>query len=567
MFFTSYPTITSLSSSQVQSIQTYIIVFLIWVNLGVVGSTVSMFLVNLAVFVVAIIGFWLIHRILSRTLLGHYLQKKWRVLEEFFHGHQFYKIPRFNQHMQENQVYRKVFTYLNSLPSAEDSDFVNLFSGDNKPNEINLVINAAHQMFSDTYLGSRIFWKFEKDCLVLKMRKKEKRRILSSYLQHIHNVTDEIEQKTKRIRIHINAEKEPEKNGRWTSVPFTHPATIDTAVLDSDLKNKMKSDLESFLKSEQYYHRLGRVWKRSYLLYGPSGTGKSSFIAGMAKFLCYDIYDVDLSKVANDSDLKLLLLQTTRRSMIVVEDLDRYLVDKSTTVNLSGILNFMDGIISSCGEERVMVFTVSNKEKIDPTVLRPGRIDVHVQFPLCDFPAFKTLANSHLGIKEHKLFPQVEEIFQTGASLSQAEIGEIMIFNRGSPTRALKTVITALKSNSDTRVTLSASKSVPTVSETKKEEPLRLTHSVSVGGALGVPSGLIGHGGPAGLPVPTRLMHSGSARTVEESRESRLFHRERIPTIKEFKKFYGLLKTKNNKKEFMDFDGSEKENSRHDIML
>ncbi|CAH1446633.1 unnamed protein product [Lactuca virosa] len=462
--------------------------------------------------------------------------------------------------MQENQVYRKVFMYLNSLPSAEDSDFVNLFSGDNKPNEINLVINAAHQMFSDTYLGSRIFWKFEKDSLVLKMRTKEKRRILSSYLQHIHNVTDEIQQKTKQIRLHINAEKEPERNGRWISVPFTHPATIDTAVLDSDLKNKMKSDLESFLKSEQYYHRLGRVWKRSYLLYGPSGTGKSSFVAGMAKFLCYDIYDVDLSKVANDSNLKLLLLQTTRRSMIVVEDLDRYLVDKSTTVNLSGILNFMDGIISSCGEERVMVFTVSNKEQIDPTVLRPGRIDVHVQFPLCDFPAFKTLANSHLGIKEHKLFPQVEEIFLTGASLSPAEIGEIMIFNRGSPTRALKTVISALKSNNDTVI---ASK---TISGTKNEEPLRLTHSVSVGGALGVPSGLIGHGGPVGLPPP-RLMHSGSARTVEESRETRLFQRERIPTIKEFKKFYGLLKTKNSKKEFMDFDGSEKENSRHDIML
>ncbi|KAK9075245.1 hypothetical protein SSX86_003566 [Deinandra increscens subsp. villosa] len=510
-----------------------------------------MILATLAVFGLVIFGFWLIPRVLSRTEVGHLLQNKWRDLEECFHRHQFYKIPKFNQQMQENQVYRKVFMYLNSLSSAGDSDFVNLFSGNNKPNEINLEIDSANEVFSDTYLGSRIFWKFEKDCLVLKMRRKEKRRILSSYLQHVHNVTDEIEQKTKEIRLYINAVNEPE-NGRWISVPFNHPATIDTSVLDSDLKHKMKSDLESFLKSEQYYHRLGRVWKRSYLLYGPSGTGKSSFIAGMAKFLRYDIYDVDLSKVANDSDLKLLLLQTTRRSMIVVEDLDRYLTDKSTAVNLSGILNFMDGIISSSGEERVMVFTVSNKDQVDPTVLRPGRIDVHVHFPLCDFPAFKTLANSHLGLKEHKLFPQVEEIFQTGASLSPAEIGEIMIFNRGSPTRALKNVISALKSNTDTKVTI--------ITANKKEEPLRLTHSVSVGGALGVPSGLLDHGGPGPVGLPPRLMYSGSARTVEEVRGSRSFRRDSIPTVREFKKFYGLLKTKNNKKEFVD-----KESSQHEV--
>lgn len=512
-----------------------------------------MILTTLVVFVLVIIGFWLIPRVISRTAIGHILQN----LEECFHRHQFYKIPKFNQQMQENQVYRKVITYLNSLPSAEDSDFVNLFSANNKPNEINLVIDSTNQQFSfsDTYLGSRIFWKFEHNCLLLKMRRKEKRRILSSYLQHVHNVTDEIEQKTKEIRLYINAvnvndEIEHTNNGRWISVPFNHPATIDTSILDSDLKNKLKSDLESFLKSENYYHRLGRVWKRSYLLYGHSGTGKSSFIAGMAKFLRYDIYDIDLSKVVNDSDLKLILMQTTRRSMIVVEDLDRYLSEKSTAVNLSGILNFMDGIISSCGEERVMVFTVSNKEQVDPTVLRPGRIDVHVHFPLCDFPAFKTLANSHLGLKEHKLFPQVEEVFQSGASLSPAEIGEIMIFNRGSPTRAIKNVISALKGNTDT-----------TVSESKKEElPLRLTHSISVGGALGVPSGLLGHGGPVGLPP--RLMHSGSARTVEESRGSRSFRGDNVPTVKEFKRFYGLLKTKNNKKELVD-----KENSRHEVSV
>lgn len=223
--------------------------------------------------------------------------------------------------------------------------------------------------------------------------------------------------------------------------------------MQADLKNKIKSDLDTFLKSEHYYHKLGRVWKRTYLFYGPSGTGKSSFIAAMANYLSFHVYDVHLSRITDDSDLKLLLLQTSRKSIIVIEDLDLFFVEheRSTAagVSLAGLLNFMDGIVnSSCGDEKIMVFTANNKDQIDSAILRPGRIDVHIHFPLCDFSSFKNLASDYLGVKEHKLYPQVEEMFQTGAAISPAEIGELMLVHRSSPSRALKSVITALQSNS-----------------------------------------------------------------------------------------------------------------------
>lgn len=258
-------------------------------------------------------------------------------------------------------------------------------------------------------------------------------------------MADEIEQKRKEIRLCVNSGSDG--HSRWRSVPFTHPASFDTVVMDAELKNKVKCDLELFVRFKQYYNRLGRVWKRSYLLYGASGTGKSSFIAAMARFLCYDVYDIDISNVSNDSDLKMLLRQTTSKSVIVIEELDRFLAGKSKPVSLSGMLNFMDGILSCCGEERVTVFTMNEKDEVDLAVLRPGRIDVHIHFPLCDFSTFKVLARSYLGVKDHKLFPQVEEVFQGGARLSPAEIGEIMISNRNSPSRALKTVITAIQIN------------------------------------------------------------------------------------------------------------------------
>ncbi|KAL0304451.1 UNVERIFIED_CONTAM: AAA-ATPase [Sesamum radiatum] len=236
-----------------------------------------MFLVNLTLLFVTIILLCVVLRFLSKTRLIHSLKNRWRSLEDKCYVHQFYRVPKFNDNMQENQLYRKVYAYLNSLPCVEDSDFANLFSS-SKSAEINLILDE-NQTIVDKFLGARVHWRIENSekkngvkSLVLKIRKNDKRRILVPYLQHIHQVFDEIEQKRKEVRLFVNVENELHRNGRWISTSFTHPATMETIVMDSDLKTRIKSDLENFLKSRQYYHRLGRVWKRSYLLYGPAGT-------------------------------------------------------------------------------------------------------------------------------------------------------------------------------------------------------------------------------------------------------------------------------------------------------
>lgn len=456
-----------------------------------------------SIFFIFILSF-LILRFFRKTSALYILKQWWLSFEDRLHLHQSFKIPLYDHNFRENQLYRKILTYIDSLPSVQDSDFTNLFSGPN-PSDIFLHLDA-NQIVHDTFLGAKVSWTNNASAgdsasaLVLRMKKKDKRRVFQQYFQHILSVADEIEQRRKKdIKLFMNSSAG--ELSRWRSVPFTHPASFETVAMDAELKNKVKTDLDQFLKSKQYYNRLGRVWKRSYLLYGASGTGKSSFVAAMAKFLCYDIYDIDVSKVTDGSDWKTLSMHTTPKSMILIEDLDRLLAGKSPAVSLSSVLNFMDGIMSCCGEERVMVFTMNGtKDEVDQAVLRPGRVDVHIHFPLCDFSTFKILASSYLGLKEHKLFPQVEEVFQTGARLSPAEVGEIMISNRNSPSRALKTVITAMQVQSNVQ--------------------------------------------------GQRLSNSGSGRSSEEVNDTNgVICRESVHTVREFRKLYGLLRLGSRRKE------------------
>lgn len=188
---------------------------------------------------------FLVRIVLFKTGLIHMVKKWRRTIVNLFHVYQHYKVPEFNE-VQENHLYRKVYTYLNSLSSIEDSDFTNLFTG-KKSNEIVLRLDR-NQVVGDEFLGARVCWTNGEDengakSFVLKIRKADKRRILGPYLQHIHTVADELEQRNTELKkLFINV-----KNKRWRSIPFNHPCTFDNIAMETDLKNKVKSDLESFL--------------------------------------------------------------------------------------------------------------------------------------------------------------------------------------------------------------------------------------------------------------------------------------------------------------------------------
>ncbi|GMI66062.1 hypothetical protein HRI_000275500 [Hibiscus trionum] len=306
----------------------------------------------------------------------------------------------------------------------------------------------THSEMLDSFHGVPLKWKYNADVNTtnnnqhtsesrwyeLSFQKTHAEMVKSKYIPHVIDMAKRLKDRNRLVKFHTI------RRERWSSnaVKLDHPMTFDTLALDGDLKNTIMEDLDSFINGKEYYKKIGKVWKRGYLLHGPPGTGKSSLIAAMANHLNFDIYSMNLSAVNSDSALEYLLLHVSNRSILVIEDIDCTIKLQNReageqTVNyphgqvtLSGLLNAIDGLLSCCGDERIIVFTTNYKDKIDHALLRAGRMDKHICLSYCTVSTFKQLAANYLGISNHELFSRIEKIVEQ-INVSPADVaGELM---------------------------------------------------------------------------------------------------------------------------------------------
>lgn len=67
--------------------------------------------------------------------------------------------------------------------------------------------------------------------------------------------------------------------------PFGMPRRrrlLDSVILDNGIKDRIVDDVRAFIGNGKWYNERGIPYRRGYLLYGPPGSGKSSFIQALA---------------------------------------------------------------------------------------------------------------------------------------------------------------------------------------------------------------------------------------------------------------------------------------------
>jgi len=180
-------------------------------------------------------------------------------------------------------------------------------------------------------------------------------------------------------------------------------------------KQLLLDKLNFFIIGKEYYERLGQQYTFGLLFHGKPGCGKTSTIKAIANLTKRNIISIPLSKVKTFKELRDIFFTEEYESInlefskkiIVFEDIDcmtdiikerkynKYKNNKNTDITLSDILNLMDGILEQSG--RMIIMTSNYPERIDKALLRFGRIDMKIEFKLCNHDTAKQIILHYYG--------------------------------------------------------------------------------------------------------------------------------------------------------------------------
>jgi len=219
------------------------------------------------------------------------------------------------------------------------------------------------------------------------------------------------------------------KNGYWADYAMLDRRELRTVIVEKALKRSLVKAIEDFQLNEAWYAERGLPWKKTFVLHGIPGTGKTSLIKAIASHFNMNVCRLNLNTLSDDM-LEEALANIPSNSILAIEDFDsakatrrRQAMKKddrrtsptytvkvdgngrtsvASTINeipktwdepvdpsptdalakameerepltLSGILNALDGIASLHG---TLIFLSTNTlDEIDPAVLRKGRVD------------------------------------------------------------------------------------------------------------------------------------------------------------------------------------------------
>lgn len=178
--------------------------------------------------------------------------------------------------------------------------------------------------------------------------------------------------------------------------------------------------IEFFENQKTLYERFGIPYTLGILMHGQPGTGKTSTIKALANHTRRHIISIPLHKVQNISTLSNLFLKEEidgvnvpfDKRIYVFEEIDcngikdilksrktngvnerndaphitngdiqavmQMTKTKTSSITLGGILELLDGLLETPG--RIIIITTNHPDELDSALIRPGRIDINLEF-------------------------------------------------------------------------------------------------------------------------------------------------------------------------------------------
>jgi chaperone BCS1 len=185
------------------------------------------------------------------------------------------------------------------------------------------------------------------------------------------------------------------------------------------------NDIKQFLESRTKYEAKGLIWKRGLIFSGPPGNGKTSTALAVANELKLDVHCLNLSNCESDTQLLGLISDIqVKPAMLLVEDIDCSVNGRdqiNDKVNFNTVLNVFDGAFSKDGI--VVAFTTNHIEKLDPALIRAGRIDMNIEFSNPTAKNFSDMINTMFDRKED----WSEHLTKYDCSKSAVELQNILL--------------------------------------------------------------------------------------------------------------------------------------------
>lgn len=224
-------------------------------------------------------------------------------------------------------------------------------------------------------------------------------RTADEFLRALNGEIEDIDTRTVRLTEKHSATKEtnPNKKGKG----FGQIAGMD------ELKNTLYQDVIRALNERELYEEYGLTIPNGMLLYGPPGCGKTFFSEKFAEEVGFNFISIKPSDLASiyvhGQQEKIGQLFTEARenapTIIFIDELDALMPSREQNLSHSYAesVNEFLAQMTNCSKDGVFLIGATNRpDKLDPAILRTGRIDKIIYLPPPDFKARVAMFKLHL---------------------------------------------------------------------------------------------------------------------------------------------------------------------------